>query len=66
MLTASPPLWKNEAEIRNWMANPVRITIGGALLLKCPAKGNPLPRITWLRDGKGLERGTNVEVMYDY
>ncbi|VDO28031.1 unnamed protein product, partial [Brugia timori] len=53
---ASPPVWKNETEIRNWMINPIRITIGGALLLKCPAKGNPLPYITWLRDGKALER----------
>ncbi|CAG9531712.1 unnamed protein product [Cercopithifilaria johnstoni] len=55
---ASPPLWKNETEIRNWMVNPVRTTVGGALLLKCPAKGNPLPHITWLRDGKALERET--------
>ncbi|OZC10595.1 immunoglobulin I-set domain protein [Onchocerca flexuosa] len=59
---ASPPIWKNETEIRNWMINPVRITIGGALLLKCPAKGNPLPHITWLRDGKVLER----EITYHY
>lgn len=53
---ASPPVWKNETEIRSSMLNPVRITVGGTLLLKCPAKGNPLPRITWLRDGKSLPR----------
>ncbi|VDN02308.1 unnamed protein product [Thelazia callipaeda] len=53
---ASPPVWKNETEIRAWMLNPVRITVGGTLLLRCPAKGNPLPNITWLKDGKELER----------
>lgn len=66
MFVASPPVWKNETEIRDWMINPVRITIGGALLLKCPAKGNPLPHITWLRDGKALERGINMEMKRDY
>lgn len=53
----SPPVWKNQTEIEILMSNPARITVGGMLQLKCPAKGNPLPRITWLHNGEPLERG---------
>ncbi|VDK43839.1 unnamed protein product [Anisakis simplex] len=53
---SSPPKWLNESEMRNSMLAPLRLPIGGRLQLKCPASGNPLPHIIWLRNDKPIER----------
>uniref|UniRef100_A0A1I7ZKG5 Fibroblast growth factor receptor-like 1 n=1 Tax=Steinernema glaseri TaxID=37863 RepID=A0A1I7ZKG5_9BILA len=46
----SPPKWQNAADMKTSMLSSVRISIGGKMELKCPAQGNPLPEIQWLKD----------------
>ncbi|KHN85071.1 Fibroblast growth factor receptor-like 1 [Toxocara canis] len=60
---SSPPKWLNESEMRSSMLAPLRLSVGRKLQLKCPASGNPLPHVTWLRNNKPIERD---EVTFDH
>lgn len=33
---------------------------GTSAALKCAASGNPEPKITWIKDGKPVQKGENV------
>uniref|UniRef100_A0A915BZK5 receptor protein-tyrosine kinase n=1 Tax=Parascaris univalens TaxID=6257 RepID=A0A915BZK5_PARUN len=59
----SPPKWLNESEMRSSMLAPQRLSVGRKLQLKCPASGNPLPQIIWLRNDKPIER---EEMTFDH
>lgn len=41
---------------------PIRINNGSKLILKCPAQGNPLPRIIWLKNGLP----TNIGIFWEF
>ena len=47
IVTETKPTWAK----RMVMTGPKVLPLGGVFELKCPAEGNPTPRITWLKNG---------------
>lgn len=50
---ASAPVWNNKKPNNG----PIHLNIGDRLELLCPAIGNPLPEITWYKNGQYLDMG---------
>lgn len=48
--TATPPEWLDDLAMQSATATPIRVNLGGKLELRCPARGNPLPEIRWLKN----------------
>uniref|UniRef100_A0A915E018 Ig-like domain-containing protein n=1 Tax=Ditylenchus dipsaci TaxID=166011 RepID=A0A915E018_9BILA len=49
---SSSPVWYDRSAMDRSIQTPVKLQPGARLELSCPAQGNPLPSISWKKNGK--------------